>query len=436
MWIKWSNDSEHIVLSNQYSLQFGTQIPPKTKFHFGSFETERELTLSPLLTKETIVLPISIKLNFMIPDTLPYDLRIDENGLHLGPVIAILTSRVNVSPGIRTKYLEYLWDYKNLQGLIYLCPLEGINPAKTGIEGYYYQPDELGSAGIWKKGVFPYPNVVYRRIGVNRNDKYDHLLVTVGQKIFNPSFLDKWAVWKALQDNPKINPHLPKTALLRNAKEVICMLKDYGSVYLKPVSGSFGRGIVKIELTNKGYLWKHKNTKKKLSQKKLIKILCYQKRRRAYLFQQSVSLKVHNKHVDFRVIMQKNNTQTWNCTGIIARYGMKGKHYTNDVSALKMGVDGLKNALNLNDQQIKLKTQEILSLCTLVCENLDELHGPYADLGLDVAIDTNYKVWLLEINFRHMHNIAALVGQQSSMYSKVITRPLEFAKAFAGYSTP
>lgn len=40
------------------------------------------------------------------------------------------------------------------------------------------------------------------------------------------------------------------------------MLKDYGSVYLKPVSGSFGRGIVKIELTNKGYLWKHKNTKK------------------------------------------------------------------------------------------------------------------------------------------------------------------------------
>lgn len=36
--------------------------------------------------------------------------------------------------------------------------------------------------------------------------------------------------------------------------------------------------------------------------------------------------------------MQKNNTQTWNCTGIIARYGMKGKHYTNDVSALKLGV--------------------------------------------------------------------------------------------------
>lgn len=51
----------------------------------------------------------------------------------------------------------------------------------------------------------------------------------------------------------------------------------------------------------------------------------------------------------------------------------------------------MKNALHLNDLQTKLKTQEILSLCTLVCENLDELHGPYADLGLDVAIDTNSK---------------------------------------------
>lgn len=86
------------------------------------------------------------------------------------------------------------------------------------------------------------------------------------------------------------------------------------------------------------------------------------------MFQQSVSLKVHNKHVDFRVIMQKTIHKP-NCTGIIARYGMKGKHYTNDVSALELGVDGLKNALNLNDQQIKLKTQEILSLCTLVCES-------------------------------------------------------------------
>lgn len=106
MWIKWSNDSEHIVLPNKYSLQFGAQIPPIIKFHFGSFETEKELTLSTLLTKDTIVLPISIKLNFMIPDTLPYDLRIDENGLHLGPVIAILTSRVHVSQALEQSTLN------------------------------------------------------------------------------------------------------------------------------------------------------------------------------------------------------------------------------------------------------------------------------------------------------------------------------------------
>ncbi|PIB52451.1 hypothetical protein AOA57_00390, partial [Pseudomonas sp. 2588-5] len=40
-----------------------------------------------------------------------------------------------------------------------------------------------------------------------------------------------------------------------------------------------------------------------------------------YMIQQDVGYLHDTRNVDFRIYMQKNETQEWTCTGLIARFG-------------------------------------------------------------------------------------------------------------------
>lgn len=432
MYIKWIPE----LKPNQILLPGQIAIPPSAVLHFGAWKKRVDVEFNDHLPQDTIGLPVHLKTEVTIPDQLPYEMYADGTDLHLGPVIALLISKKGLTPGLLNEYRGYFANYQSIKGLIYLCSVNGINPRNKTVEGYYYNPQDNEDKAPWVQGIFPYPGVIYRRIRINKSGLYDDLIVHTDRRIFNPYYLNKWELWESIRSNPLILDHLPHTKLLDNPQSLKEMMALYGSVYLKPANGSMGQGIVKLEKTSKGYLYinRYKGRTFINNEDKLWAFLRRMRNGRKYLIQQSVALTYQNKNVDFRVIMQKDGSKQWTCSGMIARYGKEGRFYTNDVSSISVGRDALRTVFPFNEEEAGRKEEEIISICTSACQLIEHKYGPFGDVGIDVTVDPNQKVWLLEINSRHQHMMPSYLQDDPQMYSRVLTRPLEYAKSWAGFT--
>ncbi|MCA0755426.1 YheC/YheD family protein [Paenibacillus sp. N4] len=422
--------------SNQILLPRQVDSPSSTVLHFGAWKKKMQVGFSENQPQDSIGLSVALKNEVTMPDTLPYEMYTAEKGLHLGPVIALLVSVKGLTPELLNEYRCYFTNYQSIKGLIYLCSVNGINPRNKTVEGYYYNPKAEGDNAPWTKGTFPYPGVVYRRIRINKSSLYDDLNVHTNRKIFNPYYLNKWELWETTRSSPLIRGHMPLTKLLDNMQTLNKMLALYGSVYLKPVNGSMGQGIMKLEKTLGGYLFMSRDTGMSFADNavKAWAALRRMQKGKNYLIQQSVALKYQNKNVDFRVIMQKDGSQQWTCSGVIARFGEDGKFYTNDVSSISLGREALRTVLQLNDEETARKEEEIIKICTSACQLIDHKYGTFGDVGIDVTVDSDLKVWILEINSRHHHTMPSYLKEDPQMYNRVLARPFEFAKAWAGFT--
>ncbi|XEC93655.1 YheC/YheD family protein [Paenibacillus tarimensis] len=426
-------DAHHVLFSEIHRGMFENSSESYF-FQFGAWKKEVNVRFSGDLPPHTIGIPANLEPHFSIPDQLPYEINTDGNRIHVGPVIAILVTNGKFSSELLNRYRNYFINYEALRGLIYLCSISGIRPQQKTVEGYCYNPDGSGS-GQWVKSSFPYPDVAYRRTRVNKNRLYDHLLDHTGGKIFNSYFFNKWELQQSFSRDPSVGKHIPCTKRMDNFPTFEEMLNLYGAVYLKPVNGSMGKGIHKAQKADKGYLFTLRDkTKIMLDDRSRVsaflrKII----REKKYLIQQAVDYTHDNKHVDFRVIMQKDRHMQWTCTGIVARYGKDGRIYTNDVSSVALGRTALQTVFGLQEEDAARKEQEIVSVCTEACRVIDKTYGVFGDAGFDVAVDRQLNVWILEINSRHNHSVASYAKEDPYMFGTVLARPLEYAKSLAGF---
>lgn len=435
MFIQWIPElkPDHIRLSPKWFVL--RTIPSSLWLHFGAWKKEFILKINDHLPQSIVELPKAMMNHFTIPADLPYEIYLEGNHLHIGPVIALLLAKRNhLTPEYLEKHRGYLINYRMIKGLIYICSLNGINPKNQTVEGFYFDPNAKGKEQ-WKKGIFPYPGAVFRRIRVYKNAHYDHLITHIERKIFNPHFLDKSKLWDSLSPDPILVKYLPHTKPLNHLQDLNEMLDLYGQVYLKPANSYMGKGISTVKKMRNGYLFTNRHKEKTMirSSRQASSFLRYLKRGRKYLIQQSVALTFNNRNVDFRVILQKDESQHWDCSGIIARFGRSGRFYTNDVSSIGLGKDALRTIFHLDEDAAAEKEKEIISICTAVCRRLDTIYGPSGDMGIDVAVDQNLRVWILEINSLQHHKMAAYLIDDPHMYARVMSRPLEYAKALAGF---
>ena len=63
---------------------------------------------------------------------------------------------------------------------------------------------------------------------------------------------------------------------------------------------------------------------------------------------------------------------------------------------------------------------------------LDLRKGNYGDLGFDVMIDEQLKIWILEVNKRHYHSVPLWINDVQTYY-EVKAKPIKYATALAGF---
>jgi hypothetical protein len=401
------------------------------KLHIGSFEAAVTIKSSNTLDSDKLVLSPLLLPQGGLPDSLNFDVKLIGTDLYIGPVVGILISQRNLSmyslPQYTSKWEEPIKDFIKDKGLIFLFCEAGINLTEKNIKGIYLDEGD----GKWKEATFPFPSSVFRRASVSK--KMRELQKHLNGNAFNSFKINKWNLYTCFLDSGfKYTPHT--TRFLRTTS-IVRMLNKYGSVYLKPINGNLGKGCFKLEKTVDGYLLvnsKGEQTKRsKLAE--VIQIFKEQKMKRKYIIQQSVPLYYRQKLVDYRVILQKDGSKEWTATGTITKIGMKGGIITNRVSSLPLGLEGIEKTLKLNkDDAVKLY-EEMIQRCTEACEIIENKLGHLGDVGLDVIIDEHLNIWILEMNTLHNHLIVAYQSHDPHMYNRVLTKPLEYARALSGF---
>ncbi len=231
----------------------------------------------------------------------------------------------------------------------------------------------------------------------------------------------KWLKHRVLAEYPSIRKHLPETHLYTNAS-LWNTIRRHRSVYLKPVVGSGGNGIIRIIRKNESSFLVQKGmnkypVKSKQSLFRLIRRLTGPKR---YLVQQGINMiSIQNRPLDYRLLILRPRAD-WEIIGTMGKWAAPGKIVTNFVRGAKPInlCSSLKRSIGYNNGECANMEERINLLGMGVAKTLGNRYR-MRDLGLDIAIDKRGRLWILEVNtgpfyklFRYHHN--------RSLYPKIV----------------
>jgi glutathione synthase/RimK-type ligase-like ATP-grasp enzyme len=338
--------------------------------------------------------------------------------LRLGPVIAVLISKDhphNERPfGSITLFCQEMVEACQLQGAFcyFTTPERLISPYQQ-LSGWVFQQ------GAWQLTTLPAPDVVNNRLTSRKYEKLASVRSFFARgkerhqmQVFNEKFLDKAEVFQALQGDETLTRYLPESHVLEDYQRLLSMCARYPTVFLKPVRGSLGKGIIRISRTPQGYYdvyYANVNgttMKQYRSLKKLYESLKLKMKKTTYQLQQGLNLiAIAGRPVDFRALVQKGLDGAWAVTSVVARIA-GGNHFVSNLArggSLTKVRDAVARSNMLFGRQ---NAAARLSAAALrVARGVDtQIDAHFAELGIDLALDVQGQIWLIEVNSKPSKN--------------------------------
>lgn len=155
---------------------------------------------------------------------------------------------------------------------------------------------------------------------------------------------------------------------------------------------------------------------------------------RGYIVQQGIDLlKDEGSIFDVRVLVQKDYTGEWDVTGMACRVGKNGSIISN----LSSGGRGQKieDVLkrNIPYQETRERIIEDIKFISIeATKTLERSIGQCGEMGIDVGIDNNGKVWFIEANIRPARYVFNLIGESDTRL-RSIEKPMQYAGYLAGF---
>ncbi|MGC5771110.1 YheC/YheD family protein [Paenibacillus pabuli] len=351
--------------------------------------------------------------------------------------------------GIMTLYLN---EHRALEerSIYRRMILEG---RKRGLDIYVFTPADVHSGGKrieamvfhsekgWSREWRSFPDMIFDRCRIQRNRRFQQLLAfreKYGHLLFlNRPLRNKWTIHQTLSGKSAFREHLPDTVLFQDMSDVNRMLKASSLIYLKPINGTGGRGILRIERSGseantvlvQGRDQKRRIiTPRKVHLSRLGSLLTHWNMKDKYLVQEGIQLQLPNGRVhDYRMLVQKNGEGEWELTGCAGRMGAE-KSVTSNLHGGGQAVAMnklLKQWITDEEERAEINaTAEKFGID--VATFLENTYGALCELALDLAIDKSGRIYLLEVNPKPAREVFARIGEQDT-YTKAITQPLEYA---------
>jgi glutathione synthase/RimK-type ligase-like ATP-grasp enzyme len=218
------------------------------------------------------------------------------------------------------------------------------------------------------------------------------------------------------------------------------MLNKYHHVYMKPITGSQGKNIIKVSQLGrpKSYEYQYQIKQRRVFEKagnlqELERKLRSFMGSKRYLAQQQINLlRKDGCIMDLRVMTQKNRIGKWTVTGNAFRIGKAGSITSNISGGGSVG--DVQTLLNLyfDKTQVKEIMNDIDFLALETARTMETRLGPTGELGIDIGVDQNGKIWLIEANLKPARKIFLLMKDNEARLMSV-RRPIEYSIYLAGF---
>lgn len=370
--------------------------------------------------------------------------QMDDSHLELGPLIGVFINQEKMNyliggKGI-TAYTHFDVACRKMLGLCCFFSIEGIDWNNKLVRGLYRKKPQ------WISVTFPLPKVIYDR-NVENNCRVESMELRnrlgSGYRILNcmPK-LSKWETIIALRKNPMLRSAIPETIQYKSCRDVAASLQRHPCIYLKPDSLSKGKGVFRITKASGcqykvEYRTPEKNHIVNLNTLNVLDDLMkdYSIKGGGYIIQQEIEKASFRENpFDFRLLYQKNYKGEWEPGGIAGRISAPGSIITSPRSggAVENFSTILKETFNEDPSTEGGLYKEVIRIGKEICSTIEQEFGDCVELGLDMTIDINHRIWVIEVNGKPL-KVSLKRLNQPELVARCNRRPIEYAVYRSGF---
>ncbi|OPH46823.1 endospore coat-associated protein [Paenibacillus ferrarius] len=335
------------------------------------------------------------------------------------PTLGILTVKDSnrVFRGNLHNFLDLIQTGERLGVDVYVVTTKDFNLTGPEIYGYRYH----NQTKKWSRELVPAPQVVYNRIPYRKMEMKPDVQQTIqacnrssSVQLFNSSFFNKWTLFSWLNNAKESKTYMPDTLQLSEAKDLSQLLRKHAVLYLKPVKGKAGRGIMRIERVTT----KNEQNQYRLSRQEDKKMIYsyhestddlwqeWNKHRGThdYIVQQGIALTRYKQRAyDLRALIQKTGKGVWSVSGIGARVAGKASITTHvprggsidEPLKLLTSAFGAKEAKNI--------LLRVRKAAVTLAKQIEKSSGnQLGEMSMDIGVDTTGHIWFFEANSKPM----------------------------------
>jgi len=378
--------------------------------------------------------------------------KLSSSKIDFGTLIGVLCNPIWDKNRGRIKSSKYLEALEKLDdtatGLGAVCVLfrmNDVNFTDLTVRGY------ARSTKGWTPSLLPLPDVIYDQMlsrKVEHSSKYQELHQKLsdiyGKNLFNDGFFDKLQVHAWLMQDSRLRQHVPTTVRYDKPQDLTRFVQKHVTTFLKPVHGSLGLGIVRIQRHSDGtvsYVVKRSDLpplKGKVSiPANLVKVFRKRLGARPYLLQEGIALMtLQDRPLDIRLVMQRDGKGEWKRTKSFARLAQAGD-FTSNISSggEAMPVGDVLRELYHSEAQRNRCERLIRKVSYLVVEVLERQAGKtFGELGIDLGVDQDGNAWIIEVNSKPWKSPKTDKGRQD-LVDLSFERPVLYAMRIAQQDT-
>lgn len=287
-----------------------------------------------------------------------------------------------------------------------------------GVNFFYFSPGTVNFVnrtirgqvyenGEWKERIMPFPNVIYNAGSPEKLAKSKRIIDKLKLEIpfTTNSIGNKWNINERLKEAKEFTNYLIPSEIVKNVETFDKFISSFHKIVFKPIDGRKGKGIFFISKVEEGYEVRKNSESEFYSKQQLSDFLKDKLSTGTFIIQPYIhSITKSGQVYDFRLHVQKNGEGKWVITTIYPRIAPKGSIIPN------INNGGFTNYLDpFLQQEFKgeaFNIRRMLEHFSLSLANhLDTIqiakYGEVIDeIGIDVGLDENLKVWIYEVNWR------------------------------------
>lgn len=268
----------------------------------------------------------------------------------------------------------------------------GIDLDRKTIKGTVFTDDRR------EDGVFPFPQAVMNARPWSPLKRSDRELILRKIVPFTTFLIDdKWEITKLVADSPELGHLIVPSVVLESTEQIDELFRTHGKLVIKPVKGSRGAGVHAM-VRNGGLYGIQRDAEWDWLNREQLADYIRELPKDHLLQPYIVCLTPEGEPYDFRILVQRNGEGNWTVSLIYPRIGAK-ETITSNVS-VGGRTEELESFLQRLFPEEFRSFPPILAKLGLELAAFIDSHyaNPLDELGIDLAIDGQRRIWFYEAN--------------------------------------